>query len=149
MLKFQPAISRPGSLVAIPHPVLVFRIQDAWDFERMKVPLRDGDQLAGRSRNGVEIVIEGQIGEHAGNLRLTEPEMLASMQAFRSTLDVKEEQAQYSLVVFSDDQLDDHRFFRSCTTQRCEFDLSSQHLYSFSLLIHASDPSLYSGSLPA
>lgn len=148
MLIFHPAIARNSSLLELPHPILVFRIRDAWDFEKMKVPLRDGDQLAGHSREGTEIAIEGQIGQHSGNLKLTEPDMLATLEVMREALTVNETVGSFSLVLFEDATNNDHRYFKSCTTTRFEFDLSNQHLYSFNVMIHAADPHLYSGALP-
>ena len=149
MLKFHPAIARGLTIVEFPHPVLVFRIRDAWDYEKMKVPLRDGDQIVGHSRQGVDIAIEGQIGQHSGALKLSEPDMLATLDTLRDALDVNPISGTYSLVLFDDDASADHRYFKTCTTTKFEFDLSNQHLYSFAALIHAADPTLFSGSLPA
>ncbi|QDT33629.1 hypothetical protein [Thalassoglobus polymorphus] len=148
MLMFHPAIVRGGTKVDLPRPILVFRVRDAWDFEKMKVPLRDGDQLTGHSRQGADIAIEGQIGQHSGSLKVTEPEMLAVLETLRDTLSVNATAGTFSLVVFADESSTDHRYFKACTTTKFEFDLSNQHLYSFSAMIHAADPHLYSGLLP-
>ncbi|MBT5018569.1 hypothetical protein OAF98_02080 [Planctomicrobium sp.] len=149
MLKFHPGIARSGIIVEFPHPVLVFRIRDAWDFEKMKVPLRDGDQIVGHSKAGSDIAIEGQIGQHSGSLKLSEPEMLTTLNTIRDALDVNSVDGSYSLVAFNDDAVDDHRYFKNCTTTKFEFDLSNPNIYSFAAVIHAADPILYSGSLPA
>lgn len=148
MLKFHPGIAREGTIVEFPHPVLVFRIRDAWDFEKMKVPLRDGDQIVGHSKAGSDIAIEGQIGQHSGSLKLSEPEMLTTLNTIRDALDVNSLNLNYSLVVFNDDAVDDHRYFKNCTTTKFEFDLSNSNIYSFAAVIHAADPILYAGSLP-
>lgn len=149
MLKFHPAIARAGIVTEFPHPILVFRIRDAWDFDKMKVPLRNGDQVVGHSKSGADIAIEGQIGEHSGALKLSEPDMLTTLNTIRDALNVDAIVGSYSLLVFSDDTLDDHRFLKDCTTVKFEFDLSNPMIYSFSALIHAADPALYSGPLPA
>ena len=147
MLKFSPAIFRPSATTEFPQPVQVFRMMDTWDFEKMKVPLRDGDQIAGHSRQGVEIAIEGQIGKHSGELKLTEPEMLLTLQTLREAFNVDSAADQYSLILFADEPSSDYRYFKSCTTTRFEFDLSNQHLYSFAATIHAADPTLYAGMI--
>lgn len=148
MLKFHPAIARAGTVIEFPHPILVFRVRDAWDFDKMKVPLRDGDQVVGHSKAGADIAIEGQIGQHSGALKLTEPEMLTTLSTIREALDVNATVGSYSLLLFSDSAVDDHRYLKSCTTTRFEFDLSNPTIYSFAAVIHAADPVMHAGPLP-
>lgn len=148
MLTFHPAIVRDGTLIELPRPILVFRLHDSWDFMKLKVPLRDGDQVAGHSRSGVDIAVEGQIGSHSGQLRLTEAEMLDSIETLRAALHVDGDDDTYTLAVFEDLQADHYRFFQNCTTNRFDVDLSDKHLYSYTLSIHASDPQLHTGLLP-
>ena len=149
MSSFHPAIARGGILTEFPHPILVFRVRDSWDFQMLKGPLRDGEEVGGHSRQGVDVVIEGQIGQHSGTLKLSEPEMFETLNTLRDLLNVNSEQSEYSLVIFADNVAGIFRHFRRCTTTRFEFDLSSQYLYSFAATIHAADPKLYSESLPA
>lgn len=148
MLTFHPMIARAGTLVELPRPILVFRVHDSWDFMKLKVPLRDGDQVAGHSRDPVTIAIEGRIGSHSGELRLTEAEMLETIDALREVLHVDDAEESYVLSVFEDAGTGQHRYFRECTTIRFDVDLSEKHLYSYTLSIHASDPELHSGTLP-
>ena len=149
MLEFRPAIARPASLIEFPRPILTLRVLDSWDFETMKVPLRDGDQIKGHSRDGVAISLEGQIGSHSGALKLSEPEMLATLDTIRDAVDVSQNSGQYSLILYEEPQSSQYRYFQSCTTSRFEFDLSVQNLYTYAVTIHASDPEFYSGALPA
>ena len=148
MLAFQPAISRPGSLVEFPRPILSLRVLDAWDFKKFKVPLSDGDQVKGHSRDGATIQIEGQIGSHSGSLKLTEVEMLSTLETIRQQLDVNATVGELSLVLFADQPNNQFRYFQNCTTSRFEFDLSNHHLYAYSATLHAADPVLHSGPLP-
>ena len=148
MFEFQPAISRPASFIEFPRPVTSFRVLDSWDFQQMKVPLQPGDQVEGHSKNGVSISLEGQIGSHSGTLKLSEEEMLSTLDTIRTVLDVNQVSGKFVLVLFEDLQSDQFRYFQKCTTSRFEFDFSSKHIYSYAATIHASDPTLYSGSLP-
>jgi hypothetical protein len=66
--------------------VLSLRVHDAWDFDRFKVPLADGDFTVGHSRQGVDIAIEGQIGTQAGALKADEQAMLAAIADLRDAL---------------------------------------------------------------
>lgn len=148
MLKFSPGIARQGIYTEFPHPILVCRFRDGWDFEKMKVPLKDGVDLTGHSRDGTHILIEGQIGSESGELRLTEPEMLTTLNSLRNRLNVSTSSKPFELVLFHDESTSDARYFKDCTTTRFECDLSNQHLYSFAATIQAADPYLYSGLLP-
>lgn len=149
MLKFQPGIARHGSVTEFPRPIQGFRIRDAWDFEKMKIPLLDGDQLVGHSRSGTEILLEGQIGQHTGSLKLSEPEMFSTLNLMRDALDVNESCPAFEFVLFADESTSEYRFFRDCTTVRFEFDLSEKCIYSFSAVIHAANPRIFTGELPA
>lgn len=48
---FKPAVYQNSTLYELPRPVLSIRVVDTWDFERLKVPLADGDFLAGHSQH--------------------------------------------------------------------------------------------------
>jgi hypothetical protein len=143
MLLFQPALWRPPTLFDLPRPVTRLRIQDAWDIERFKVPLIDGDTLLGHSRNGVDVSLEGQIGSRDGSLLLDEPSMLAALEDLRATLDVNGDDDLYELVLYRDPDTDEVRSLRRCSTVRFEYDLSDKQLFTYSIVIHASDPVIY------
>lgn len=145
MLNFHPAIIRDDVQVDLPRPVLVCRLHDSWDFLKLKVPLRDGDQLSGPSRDGVEITIEGQIGQHSGSLKLSEETMLEVVQTLRNALHVQRDEG-YLLSLFRDDEQTRFCFFRNCLTSRLDIDFSNQRIFSYAISIHAADPVFYDGS---
>lgn len=146
MLHFAPTIIRPGYSFELPRPILSLRLADAWDYERFKVPLRDGDTLSGHSRNGTDIRIEGQIGTHAGQLRSNEQAMLETLESLRTALHVGSSSDTFILSLYHDD-LGEHRYLDECTTTRLDFDLSEKHLFSFMVQIHAANPQLHRGVL--
>jgi len=144
MFRFKPAIYRNSVLFEFPRPVPVLKIQESWDVERFKVPLQDGDRWVGHSRNGVEIALQGQVGSQAGSLKLTEDDMFAAIEALRSALHVGADDDRYDFYLFHDDASTTYRSFRSCSTVRLDYDLSNEKLYTYSVVIHAEDPVLYS-----
>lgn len=143
MLHFKPAIWRDGTLYELPRPIRSLRIQDEWDFTRFKVPLVDGDLTVGRSRDGVDIVIAGQIGSQAGTLRLTEAEMFAELEALRAALNPLPDDEPYEFFVYHDPSAGTYRSFRRCSTVRFEYDLSNHALFEYSAVIHADDPTIF------
>lgn len=143
MLQFVPTIVQGDVMTELPRPITVCRIHDSWDFLKMKVPRRDGDQLAGISRDGVEITLEGQIGSHSGEITLGEQTMLATIETLRRALHPLDDIG-FALALFQEGT-HQYRYFRNCLTSRFDFDLSNQHLYSYAISIHASDPVLYEG----
>ena len=140
---FKPAIYKDETLYELPRPVLSLRIQDAWDFEQFKVPLAAGDFTAGHSRGGVDISLEGQIGSQSGELRLTEEAMLDELESLRAALDVTAAGGKYVFFLYHDESSATYRHFKSCSTVRFDYDLSRKPLFTYSLLIHAEDPTLY------
>lgn len=140
---FQPAISLDGERFELPRPVTKLVIDDEWDFQRFKVPLKAGDQLAGFSRQGVEIVLAGQLGTQAGELTASEEEMFAVLEELRSALHVGDESQKYSFYLYYDESTETFRRFQNCSTVRFTYDLSDVHLFGYSLVIHADDPVLY------
>jgi len=146
MLQFAPAILQGDLVIEFPRPIVVCRIHDSWDFLKLKVPRQDGDQLAGPSRDGVEITIEGQIGTHSGELKLTEERMLEAIDVLRAALHTTDDSG-FSLALYQMNA-GNYRYFRKCLTSRFDFDLSSQHIYTYAVSIHAADPTLHEG-LPA
>ncbi len=147
MFVFNPAISREGSLYFLPRPVTAVRLQDSWDYMQLKVPLCDGDFLAGSSRGGVDLYLEGQIGSGNGTLRLSESEMFSEIEAFREQLG-GEADPPFEFFLYHDVATATYRSLRECRTTRFEYDLSHPALFTYSLVVHASDPALHA-SAPA
>ncbi|SFH68430.1 hypothetical protein [Planctomicrobium piriforme] len=143
MLQFAPAIVRDLDVVEFPRPILTCRLHDSWDFLKLKVPRRDGDQVAGPSRDGVDVTIEGQIGSLSGELKLSEAEMLSAVEELRAALHVADEEG-FALALFQDDE-GGRRYFQQCLTTRFDVDFSNPRIYSYAASIHASDPVLYGG----
>lgn len=140
---FKPAIYKNSSLYELPRPVPVVRVRDAWEASRFKVPLGDGDTLVGHSRQGVDISVEGQIGSQSGTLKTSEGEMLQESETLRGTLDVTSGLEKFEFFLYHDVASATYRKFKSCSTVQFEIDLSDQNLFTYSLVIHAEDPVLY------
>ena len=147
MWVFQPAVWKGGVLSQLPRPVTALRLSDAWDFEKFKTPLTDGDVVTGQSRNGVDVQIEGQIGHVAGSLRLDENAMLLAILNLRTRLDVDNAAGRFGLVLYHNPTSGESRYFEKCTTVRFESDLSDPALFAYSLLVHASSPTLMTAVL--
>jgi hypothetical protein len=143
MIQFIPTIFHGETAIEFPRPVTVCRIHDSWDFLKLKVPRLDGEQIAGPSRDGVNIVIEGQIGSLSGELKLSEEEMLSAVEALRTALHTESDQG-FALALYRDD-LENYRYFKQCVTSRFDVDLSNQRIYSYAVSIHAADPRLHDG----
>ncbi|MAT14604.1 MAG: hypothetical protein CMJ46_04965 [Planctomyces sp.] len=143
MLEFRPGIYRGGELYELPRPVRSVRLQEGWDFEQFKVPLRDGDKVTGHSRRGVEILLEGEVGSQGGTLKISEAEMLETILELRALLDVDDDGSKYSLILYRDLEADVYRRFKKCTTVEFEYDLSQPQLFTYSLIVHAEDPVIY------
>lgn len=144
-MTFRPTIARDSQLFELPRPITVLRVLDRWDFDRAKVPRVDGDTTFGHSRDATEIIIEGQIGSHAGQLRLTETEMFQTLEDLRAALHGNEPDETFEFYLFDD--INHHRSFRRCSTLRFEFDLSEKQLYTYGIVIRAADPLTYSSPL--
>lgn len=146
MLIFRPAVLRGSTRLDLPRPVLVCRLHDSWDYLKLKVPLRAGEQVSGPSQDGVRISLEGQIGSQAGALKLREEEMLEALLALRGVLHVEGSDF-YVLSLYEEEGGSRARYFRQCVTDRFDVDLSNQRLYSYAISIRATDPVLYDGPL--
>ena len=144
---FRPAVARGTTVVEFPRPVPTLRLQESWHNERFKVPLRDGDTLVGHSRNGVDIILQGQVGSHEGTLQLDEQAMLDTLATLRAALHVDADHGKYRLLLYWDEATDTARHFRDCSTVRLEIDLSDEHLFTYAATIHADDPVLYATPL--
>ena len=144
-LTFNPAIYRDTLLYELPRPIDSLRVRDSWDFQTFKIPMADGNTIVGGSRKGVEIVVEGRIGSQAGTLKLTETDMYQEIKDLRNALDVPETTDTYSFFLYYDATVGLYRKFKSCLTIRFEFDLSDEKLYSYSAVIYAADPRVYTG----
>ncbi|MEW4490974.1 hypothetical protein AB1L42_23035 [Thalassoglobus sp. JC818] len=147
MFTFFPAVYRSGTLTELPRPVVTFRISDSWDYQKLKVPLQDGEHVQGHSRDGTNIIIEGQIGMHSGQPRLSESDMLTSLDETRNVLDVNAETGLFRFVLFRDQSSGTYRYFEDCSTTRFEFDLSNHSLYAYSISIYAANPRLHENLL--
>jgi len=147
MWTFRPAVWKAGVLTELPRPVTSLRLQDSWDYEKFKTPIADGDHLAGHSKNGVDLQIEGQFGTVAGDAALDEAAMFQAISDLRAALNVSGDEEPYSFVLYHDASAGLYRLLRDCTTVRLESDLSDQTLFTYSLVIHASDPVLQVASL--
>ena len=140
---FKPAVYKSSALYELPRPVPVLRVRDAWDASRFKVPLADGDALVGHSRQGVDISLEGQIGSQSGSLKTSEGAMLEELEALRSTLDVSSASEKFEFFIYHDATSGTYRKFKLCSTVQFEMDLSNQNLFTYSLVVHAENPVLY------
>ncbi len=143
-LVFRPGIWREGSYFELPRPIPVLRIEDQWDYQRLKVPLRPGDVLAGQSPDGVDIVIQGQFGSWNGSVTASEAEMFAAVESLRQAVRMGPDDERYELFVYYDPETATYRKFRQCTTVRFECDLSNVHLFGYELVVHAEEPGLSS-----
>lgn len=141
---FEPAVVRDSTIVRLPRPIAALRVQETWDFERFKVPLRDGDQSLGHSRQGVDILIDGQIGSQDGALKLSEESMFEALESLRAGLDVSGGGSKFELFLYLDEIGGTYRKFKDCSSVRLEYDLSDPHLFTYSAVIHADDPAIYS-----
>ena len=142
MFSFRPSIVRPSSVFELPQPVTSVRVQDSFDFAKLKVPLISGDMLVGHASGGVDIAIEGQIGSHAGTLRLTEEQMFLTLESLREAVHSSTPEDRYRLFLYFDPATATYRSFRECATVRFEYDLSRKQLFTYSLVVHASRPTI-------
>ena len=142
-LVFRPALYRGGTLFELPRPITTLRVLDAWDFEQFKVPLAAGDRLYGHSRNGLDLSIEGSVGTRAGTLCATEEDMLAALSQLSEAFDITSDEDRYEFFLYHDQPSAAYRKYRSCATVRFEYDLSSPQLFTWSAVVHAEDPRLY------
>jgi hypothetical protein len=142
-LQFHPTIRRDSLLFPLPRPVVSLRVQDTWDSERFKFPLIDGDRTVGHSQGGTTLSLQGQVGAHAGEVRLAEADMLATLLALRDVLHVGGTQPPFDFVLFIDPETDAQHLFRTCSTTRFDWDLSDANLFTYTLTLHADDPRVH------
>jgi hypothetical protein len=142
MFSFRPSIVRTTSQFELPQPVTSVRVQDSFDFAKLKAPHISGDLLVGHSSSGVDISIEGQIGSQAGNLRLTEEQMFLTLESLRQAVHSSDPDDRYRLFLYFDPATATYRSFRDCLTVRFEYDLSRKQLFTYSLVVHASRPAI-------
>jgi len=141
--EFRPAVYKSGVLYELPRPVEGVRVLDGWDAEQFKVPLRDGDERSGFSRQGVDITCSGQIGSLEGALAITEEAMFAAWTELRDILTVQQNAEKFEFFLYFDAVSGTYRKFKKCSTLRLECDLSEKHLFAYSLVVHAEDPEIY------
>ena len=138
----EPVIYANATLYRFPRPIRIFRFRDAWDFDRFKVPLKDGESLVGQSRKGVEIVIEGQIASQNATAKLTEADMFAEIESLRTHLNATS-CVKFELFLFHDSATPYYRKFKNCSTVAFDLDLSNRTLFSYRVEIHSDDPVIY------
>jgi len=141
---FQPGVYRNSSLYRLPRPVSTLRVTEGWDFQQFKVPLKAGDVHVGHSKDGLNILIEGQFGSQDGSLKLNEEEMFAALESLRTALDVTSDADKFEFFTYYDASSTTYRKYKACSAIRLEYDLSSPHLFTYSASLHADDPTIYS-----
>ena len=155
MWTFAPALVFSDSrIVSLPRPIVQLRATDAFDSTSLTVPFRDGSVRRGRSRGGVNIAIRGQLARTGDTLALSEPEMHAAIESVRAALRIGNPEETFGLALYrylpGETSVDDARVLRGfmgCTSVKFEYDLSDRALYGYSLIVHASEPSLRDGPL--
>ncbi len=140
MFLFRPSIVRPSSVYQLPRPVTSVRIQDSFDFAKLKAPRITGDMIVGHTSSGVDIAIEGQFGSHEGTPQLSEEQMFLTLESLRLAVHSENPEDRYRLFLYCDTETSTYRSFRECTTVRFEYDLSKSRLFTYSLVVHASCP---------
>lgn len=138
---FKPAIGRGTSVFELPRPVPVLRIQDSWDGESYKVPLLDGEERVGISRQGPRIILEGQFGSASGSLTVNEEEMFTKWLELRTQSDAGT--SPFEFFIYFDSGSGVYRKLKDCSTLRLECDLSRMQLFEYSMVIQADDPTIY------
>jgi len=139
----QPVVWSGQNLYEFPRPVRRFRFRDTWDFDRFKVPLKDGESIVGQSRKGVAVVIEGQIAHRLGEDTLTEADMFAEIETMRAILTAAGTAGKFELFLFHDTETSYFRKFKNCSMIEFELDLSNRTLFSYAANIHSEDPKIY------
>lgn len=137
VLAWQPALWRSGTLYVFPRPVPRIRIRETWDAARFKVPLQDGETWTGLSRNGVEIVLEGQL------LAPNPHHLWTLLDQLRNALHCSADDKAW-LFLAHEPAAALYRHLRGCTTQRFDYTLSDPLALAYSAVLHADDPTLYS-----
>lgn len=130
-LTFRPVISKQSIEFVLPGPASKVLINDVWNPE------------TGPQKTGTQIVLEGSVGSHEGELLLTEDQMLAEIESLRAACDVNNDLDKYSLYLYHDATAELYRRFANCQTTKLEFDLSNKNLFTFSMIVETDDPTLY------
>lgn len=142
MFLFRPSIVRPTSVFELPRPVTSVRIQDSFDYSKLKAPRVTGDIIVGHTPSGVDIALEGQFGSHVGAPRLTEEQMFLTLESLRLAVHSANPEDRYRLFLYFDPEAATYRSFQDCVTVRFEYDLSKPRLFTYSLVVHASRPEI-------
>lgn len=142
MFLFRPSIVRASSVFELPRPVTSVRIQDSFDYSKLKAPRITGDMIVGHSSSGVDVAMEGQIGSHAGASQLSEEQMFLTLESLRQAIRSSTPEDRYRLFLYFDPETSTYRSFQECVTVRFDYDLSRPRLFTYSLVVHASNPSL-------
>lgn len=139
-LIWRPALWRNDELYEFPRPIPQVRIRETWDAERFKVPLVDGDTLAGGSRNGVEIALTGQIVVENDSDPLA---LLATLMELRDALHVSGDDEKAWLFLIHDAGAEVYRHLRGCSTVRFHYELTDGLHITYEAVLHADDPTIY------
>jgi len=141
---FQPGLYKSSSLYFLPRPITALRVTEGWDFQQFKIPLKAGDVHVGHSRDGITILVEGQLGSQDGDLKLSEAEMFSALETLRESLEVTSDADKFEFFLYYDASSSTYRKHKNCSVVRFEYDLSNPHLFSYSATLHADDPTIYS-----
>ena len=141
--RFQPAIVRDDEVYRLPQPVTDFSLLDTWDSERFKTLLVDGDTVVGSTRNGVDLVLRGEIGSSPGETAADAADLFEALAELRDRLHVGLDDARYRLYLIHDEAIGIYRYFQSCSTVRLDTDLTNSTVIRYHLTIHAEDPHIH------
>ena len=142
----QPKVYVGTTLYEFPRPIRKLWFRDAWEFDRYKIPLKDGEVLAGQSRNGVRVFLEGQIAHHDSAEITTLAGMFDEVETMRSQLDANETNGKYEFFFFHDSATPYYRKLKDCTTLKFEVNLTTKNLFSYSVEIHSDDAAVYTSA---
>ena len=137
------AIIKGGVLSELPRPISSFRILERWDSKTLKVPLLTGDIQTGVSRNGIDLVIDGEYGIKNDIVFVGEQQMHAEYQAIRNLVDTNADDADLEVLVSHLETLTSGYLFKRCRVAKFETDFSNPHIYEYQLVLHAGDPVMY------
>ena len=143
---WKPAIYKSAVLTELPKPINTFDTDDSWDIRQSKVPLKDGTETDGHSRNGTTIFIAGQYGKQSGTNSITEEAMFVVYADMLSKFDVSVAADKYELFIYHDVTSATYRKWKNCSTIRLKtsFGDDAHTIFQYSIEILADDPTIYS-----
>ena len=152
---FRPAMyhsSLPGTGVyMLPGPQLdPPELAGDFDAKTFKIPLAKGDRRHGISPNGLTISLKGYItvtylqADNTPTVLLGEEQMWDESEKLKSRIDRRGEM-KYEFFLFFDETDSLYRKYKCCTTVNFTM-MMDPHAYTYSLTIHAEDPTQYTGA---